>query len=88
MQGNNLMSDDVVTSLQVLWDGDSGGEVGVDEVVGGPGSGAARSDQTSLRDLAPAKRAGSQGRAITCPLSEMFALLSVSYSYRCMVRCS
>ena len=69
MQGDNLVADDVVASLQVFGDGSSRGEVSFDEVVGNPGSGAARGDQTSLRDLAPAKRAGSQGCAVTYQLS-------------------
>lgn len=69
MQGDNLVANNVVTSLQILGDGGSGGEVGLDEVVGGPGSSAAGGDQTSLRDLAPAKRARSQGRAVTYEMS-------------------
>lgn len=73
VQGNNFVADDVVASLQVPRDSGSGCEVGFDKVVGGPGSSAAGSDQTSLRYLAPAKRTRGQGRAVTCRLYEMGA---------------
>lgn len=65
VQGNDLVADDVVASFQVPRNSGSGRKVGLDEVVGGPGSTAARSDQTGLGDLAPAKRTRSKGRAVT-----------------------
>ena len=71
VQGNDFVANDIVASLQILGDSSSRGEVGLDKVVGGPCSSAAWSDQTSLRDLAPAKSAGSEGGAVTVARSDV-----------------
>jgi len=78
VQGNDLVTDDIVASLQVLGDSSSGSEVSLDEIVGGPGSSAAGGDQASLRNFTPAKGARSQSRAVTCRLSAMLASLNAS----------
>lgn len=64
VQGNDLVTDDVVAGLQVLGDGGSRREIGTDELVSGPGSGAAWSNQASLRNLAPTKSTWGKRRTI------------------------
>lgn len=64
VQSDDFVADDVVASLQVSGDSGGRGEVRLDQVVGDPGSRAAGSDQTTLRDLTPSKRAGGERRAV------------------------
>lgn len=53
MEGNDLVTQDVVTSLEGGWDGKFVGEVVGDQVVGGPDSSVGARDETSGVDLDP-----------------------------------
>jgi hypothetical protein len=67
MESNDLVANDVVASLEVPGNSCRRSEVVLDELVCDPGSRAAWSDQSTLRDLGPAKGPGSECRAVTCP---------------------
>ena len=66
VESDDLMANDVVASLEVPGDSCRRGEVVLDEIICDPGSSAAWSNQSTLRDLGPAKGAGSECRAVTC----------------------
>lgn len=56
MQGDDLVADDVCSSLQVARDGGGGGEVVGNELVSDPG---VATDDGALADLGPLKASGS-----------------------------
>lgn len=83
MQGNNLVTNDVVTGLEISWDSGSRSEIGFDEVVSSPDTSTARGDQTRLRDLAPLERARSEGSAVSCTLIRCSTSLAIDATYHC-----
>jgi hypothetical protein len=66
MESDDLMANDVVASLEVPGNSCRRSEVVLDEFVCDPGSRTTWSDQSTLGDLGPAKRTGSERRAVTC----------------------
>lgn len=53
MEGNDLVADDVVASLEGRGDGNVPGETVLDQLVRSPGTRVGAADQTSLVDLDP-----------------------------------
>lgn len=56
VQGNDLVTDNVVAGLECRGDGNVPGEAVLDQLVRGPGSGVGPADETSLGDLDPLQR--------------------------------
>jgi hypothetical protein len=66
VESNDLVANNVVASLEVPGNSCRRSEVVLDEFVCDPGSRTTWSDQSTLGDLGPAKRTGSERRAVTC----------------------
>ena len=64
MQRNDLVTYDVVTSLEVLRDDCRGGEAVFDEIVRGPCTGATGGYEASLGELGPPQGGWAEGGAL------------------------
>ena len=83
VQGNNFVTNDIVASLEILWDSGGRSEIGFDEVVSSPCSSTAGGNQASLGDLAPLERARSKCSAVACTLVRCDISLVIETAYRC-----
>lgn len=88
VQGNNLVTNDIITSLEIPWDSGGRCEISFDEVISSPDTRATRDDQAVLGDLAPLKRARSKCSAVPCTLIRCDISSTIKPTYRCKGQCS